>query len=224
MVKLYSVEKNLIKPIERTLSIKDPYTGLVRTVYDLTTGIYDIDTINHELESINRRQRYPVKAVCIEPIQDWQKSVEELIRTHVKNDLLVDPRQDGFMEEVPMPETIKELSGTLCVNDIGLNELHYNNAQLVNKNGCVYTQLLLHLPYLFSDDDRLVIWHTHPSCSPHNPTDVNAFKEISILNNPKNPENCFDVRYIPKMQKFYWFTLDKKTPWERFYDRFLFRG
>lgn len=200
-----------------TLKIPDEKTGLVRTIYDCTTGTYSTDQINRELKWDNLELRAPVDVRCIEKSELWMNNVERLIKEHVSSDLPIDYRPDGYMKALPIPQTLKELSGIITIKNEQLIEESYNSEQYITSQGRVYTKLKGSIDDSFQEDDKLVMWHTHPSCTPTGSEDVKAFVETANMFKTLQPKNFYDVRYIPKIDKFYWFNLKKKPLLIRFF-------
>jgi hypothetical protein len=200
------------------LNIVEPNTGLVRVVYDLTTGIYSADSINEDLIQINKDQKLSTKCIFVDnPSEIWQQAVQDAIKSHVRSDLEIDYRPDGYMNVSPIPSTLRELAGIYHVTDKKVNEISYHNPPLSEQSKHPQARLKASIEDSFESSDRLVIWHTHPSCVPTGYEDVKVFKEISELFETLKPEQCFDVRYIPKKDKFYWFGLKKKSLFERLF-------
>lgn len=199
------------------LDIQDPKTGKIQIVYDLTTGVYTPSQVNSEIQSIERGMKSHLECRCMENPPYFNNSVERIIQEHVKQDLPVDFRPDGYMRIQPIPQSLKELSGIIVLSNGNINEVSYNPEQYQTHAGQVYTRHKTSIDDNFQSDDKFVIWHTHPSCLPTGSGDIKAFKEIADLFETLKPENCFDVRYIPKMDKFYWFTLQRKPLLKRLF-------
>lgn len=193
------------------LYIQDPRTGETEIVHDLTTGVYNVQTVNSELQIFDKSDRFPLECVCIDNPLEFNVLVEQRIKEHVEQDLPIDYRPDGYMRILPIPKTLKELSGIMVASNGNIEELAYNSEQYLTPHNHVYSRHKASIDDNFQPGDKLVIWHTHPSCSPTGIIDVKTFKEISSLFETLKPENCFDVRYIPKMDKFYWFNLKRKS-------------
>lgn len=199
------------------LDIQDPKTGRTKIVYDLTTGIYTVEQINSELLTLEKSNKSPLECLCIGNLPDFSAIVEQRIKEHVKQDLPVDYRPDGYMRTQPIPETLKELSGIIKFSEGNIDEVAYNSEQYLNSTGQVYSRHKASVEDNFQPHDKLVIWHTHLSCVPTGSGDVKTFKEVAGLFETLKPESCFDVRYIPKMDKFYWFTLQRKPLLKRLF-------
>lgn len=193
-----------------TLKIPDSATGLVRTIYDCTTGIYSTDQINRELKWDNIDLKSRVDVLCIDKSEAWMNDLEALIKQHVSLDLPIDYRLDGYMRALPLAPTLKELSGIVTVRNGQLKEETYNSQQYITNEGNVYTKMNVSIEDDFQKSDKFVMWHTHPSCTPTGSEDIKAFIETASMFKTLKPQDFYDVRYIPKMDKFYWFNLKKK--------------
>jgi len=129
----------------------------------------------------------------------------------------VDNRPDGIATLDPKPETLKEISGLVLINLQGINELGYNNEQQIDSISSsgisVSSSCLIQVPKkVFSEGGMLVRYHTHPMCDPlhlHS-KDIKSFKEIVMGIKDLKAEDCFDVVYVSKTKKFYWYALKQR--------------
>ena len=196
----------------------NPKTGTGLTVIDTITGTYTTEEVNEVLRSYNKWTNLPIDVICIEPIQELRSGIEALTHSHTKKELIIDNRPDALSILEPKPETLKKLFGHIAITTQGVIELNYINVRysdLMSPKTESAGIINIFLPDDFKEGDKLIRYCTHLICDPINSNEVKSFKELSLSSQTLKPEDFYYVTYVPKMDRFYWFTAKKLGIFER---------